>query len=199
VSAVGRTRRPSSSTLTREITSGRTERMPDEPSSDLEAAIGRGLELKDRSNMQPSIDYFTALLREYPGNPYVLYEIGGAYDTAGDAERARSYYESAMNGGLAGDTLRRCLIQYGSTLRNLEQFDASLAALGRAEEQFPESDSVRLFHALSLHAAGRSDAAVAELLVLAADRILTPEVARYEAALRGNAEYLMELDSGAGV
>jgi hypothetical protein len=99
---------------------------------------------------------------------------------------------------LAGDALRRCLIQYGSTLRNLEQFDASLDALRRAREQFPESDSVRLFHALSLHAAGRSDAAVAELLLLSADRIRTPEVMRYEAALRGNAEYLAGLDSAAG-
>lgn len=168
--------------------------MSDEPSTELQAAIDRGLELKDRSNMRPTIDYFTALLQESPGNPYVLYEVGGAYDTAGEEERARGYYESALDAGLAGDTLRRRLIQYGSTLRNLEQFDTSLTALRRAREQFPESDSVRLFHALSLHAAGRSDAAVAELLVLAADRIRTPEVIRYEAALRGNAEYLMELD-----
>jgi tetratricopeptide (TPR) repeat protein len=168
--------------------------MSDKPSADLQVAIDRGLALKDRANMQPSIDYFAALLQEYPGNPYVLYEVGGAYDTAGEEVRARTYYEEALDAGLAGDTLRRCLIQYGSTLRNLEEFDASLAVLDRAREDFPDSDSIRLFQALSLHAAGRTDAAVAELLVLAADRIRTPEVSRYEAALRGNAEYLMEVD-----
>jgi tetratricopeptide (TPR) repeat protein len=168
--------------------------MSNEPSAELQAAIERGLELKDPSNMQPSVDYFTALLKRYPDNPYVLYEVGGAFDTAGEEARARGYCESALDAGLAGDTLRRCLIQYGSTLRNLEQFDASLAAFRRARQKFPESDSVRLFQALSLHAAGRSDAAVAELLVLSADRIRTPEVTRYEAALRGNAEYLMARD-----
>ena len=66
----------------------------------------------------------------------------------------------------------------------------------RARAEFPASDSIRLFQALSLHAAGRSDAAVGELLAFAADRIATPEVQRYEAALRGNAEYLLALDAG---
>ena len=86
-------------------------------------------------------------------------------------------------------------MQYGSTLRNLERYEESLAAFARARAEFPGSDSVRLFQALSLHAAGRSDAAVGELLALAADRITTPEVQRYEASLRGNAEYLLDLDA----
>jgi hypothetical protein len=36
--------------------------MSKEPSIELQAMIDRGLALKDRSNMPPSIDYFTALL-----------------------------------------------------------------------------------------------------------------------------------------
>ncbi len=67
--------------------------------------------------------------------------------------------------------------------------------LDRARETFPESESVRVWHALSLHAAGRSDGAVAELMELAADCIRTPDLLRYEAGLRGNAEYLHELDA----
>ena len=45
----------------------------------------------------------------------------------------------------------------------------------------PTSESVRVWHALSLHAAGRSDAAVAELMEVAADGIRTPDLLRYEA------------------
>ncbi len=161
---------------------------------DLEAAIQDGYAHRDRDNMQPTIDYFAALLERYPGNPFALCEVGGAYDTAGQEQRARGYYEQAMDAGLSGDALRRCLLQYGSTLRNLGLYDESLAALRRARAEFPDSDSVRLFLALSLHAAARSDAAVAELLDLAADAIVTPDVQRYEAALRGNAAYLFERD-----
>ena len=161
----------------------------------LEAAIARGYAERDRSNMEPTIAFFRGLLDEHPHEARLLYEVGGAYDTAGREHVARGYYERALTEGLTGDTLRRCLLQYGSTLRNLELFDESLAVLERARREFPESDAVRLFHALSLHAASRSDAAVAELLLLAADRIQTPDVSRYDAALRGNAAHLARLDA----
>ncbi|MCB5293202.1 tetratricopeptide repeat protein [Arthrobacter sp. SO3] len=160
----------------------------------LDAAIQEGNRDRDRDNMRPTIDHFHRLLAEHPGNPQVLYELGGAYDTAGQEGCARGYYEQAMGAGLHGEVLRRCLLQYGSTLRNLGLHEESLAALRRAREQFPESDSVRLFLALSLHAASRSDAAVAELLGLAADRIRNEDVTRYEVALRGNAAFLADRD-----
>ena len=150
---------------------------------------------RDRADMQPTIDAFLAVLAEHPDDPHVLYEVGGSYDTAGDEEAAAGYYERALAAGLDGDALRRCLLQYGSTLRNLDRFDESLAVLERAREGFPGSPSVRVWHALSLHAAGRSDAAVAELMELTADEIRTPDLLRYEAALRGNAEYLREVDA----
>ena len=151
---------------------------------------------RDRDHMRPTIDALLTVLAEHPDDPHVLYEVGGAYDTAGAEETAAGYYERALEAGLEGDTLRRCLLQYGSTLRNLDRFDESLAVIDRALALFPESESVRVWHALSLHAAGRSDAAVAELMELAADSIRTPDLQRYEAALRGNAAYLREVDTG---
>ena len=150
---------------------------------------------RDRDNMAPTVAALLEVLDEHPDDPHVLYEVGGSYDTAGEEETAAGYYERALAAGLAGDTLRKCLLQYGSTLRNLDRFDESLAVLDRARAAFPESESVRVWHALSLHAAGRSDGAVAELMELAADRIRTPDLLRYEAAVRGNAEYLRELDA----
>ena len=168
--------------------------MPEPLSAELETAIAVGYANRDRANMAPTVAYFTALLADHPQNPWLLYEVGGAHDTAGDEAEARGYYERALAGGIDGDARRRCLLQYGSTLRNLGLHDESVEALQRARDEFPASDSVRVFLALSLHAASRSDAAVAELLELAADGIRTPEVERYEAAIRGNAAYLRGLD-----
>jgi tetratricopeptide (TPR) repeat protein len=153
-------------------------------------------EARDRDDMGPTIQALQEVLAEHPDDPHVLYEVGGAYDTAGEEETAAGYYERALAAGLSDDTLRRCLIQYGSTLRNLCRFDESLAVLDRALALFPGSESVRVWHALSLHAAGRSDAAVAELMEVAADGIRTPDLQRYEAAIRGNAAYLRSLDAG---
>lgn len=149
---------------------------------------------RDRANMQPTIDAFRAVLADHPDDPEVLYEVGGAHDTAGQEETAIGYYELAMAAGLSGDVLRRSLIQYGSTLRNLDRLDDSLQVFARARREFPDSESVRVFEALSLHAAGRADASVAALLDLVADRLRTPEIARYEAAIRANAGYLADRD-----
>lgn len=164
-------------------------------SAELQSTLRTIFDERDRANMQPTIDAFLAVLAEHPDEPEVLYEVGGAYDTAGDEERALGHYERAMDRGLGGDALRRCLLQYGSTLRNLGRHDESIAAFERARAEFPESDSLRVFHALTLHAAGRGEAAVATLLELVADRVTTPELARYEAAIRGNAAYLAGLST----
>src|SRR6478735_8752103 len=104
---------------------------------------------RDRERMGPTIAAFLEVLAEHPDDPHVLYEVGGSYDTAGEEETAAGYYERALAAGLDGDTLRKCLLQYGSTLRNLDRFDESLAVLDRARAAFPESESVLVWHALS--------------------------------------------------
>ena len=111
---------------------------------ELEEAIRRGYAQRDRDNMGPTIAYFESLLAEHPGQPVLVYEVAGSYDTAGQEEKARGLYEQALALGLAGDARRRCLCQYGSTLRWLGQYDQSLAALDRARREWPESDAVRV-------------------------------------------------------
>lgn len=171
--------------------SGSLDGVTDEPTL-LQGRLREIFAQRDRTDMQPTIDALLAVLAAHPDDPEVLYEVGGAYDTAGQEEVAIGYYEQAMAAGLSGDALRRCLIQYGSTLRNLERFDASVRVFAQARQAFPASESVRVFEALTLHAAGRPDAALAGMLALVADRLRTPEILRYEAAIRGNAAYLTD-------
>jgi len=165
-----------------------TTELTPELAATIEAAFAR----RDRENMQPTIDFFEDLLREHPENPYVLYEVGGSYDTDGQEAKAVGFYERALP-GLSGEIRRKCLLQYGSTLRNLGRLDESLDMFKKACAEFPESDSLRVFKALTLHAADRKDQALATLLLVIADRVETPEIKRYEAAIRGNAEYLAHL------
>lgn len=156
----------------------------------LDDQLDRIVGARDRDNMQPTIDALLPIYEQHPDNARVLYEVGGAYDTAGDEEAARSFYERALAAGLSGDLLRRCSLQYGSTLRNLGAFEESLEVLGQARRTFPESPSLAAFEAISLHAAGRLDEAVACLLELVADAVQSPDLERYKPALRGNAAYL---------
>lgn len=166
--------------------------MTTELTPELAATIEEAFARRDQANMGPTIAFFKKLLSEHPDNPHVLYEVGGSYDTAGQEEKAVGYYERALP-GLTGETRRKCLLQYGSTLRNLERFDDSLDVFKQACAEFPESDSLRVFKALTLQAAGRKDKALATLLLVIADKVDSAEIKRYEAAIRGNADYLANL------
>jgi tetratricopeptide (TPR) repeat protein len=159
---------------------------------ELEEAVRRGYAQRDRDNMAPTIAYFESLLAEHPGHPVLVYEVAGAYDTAGQEDKARGLYEQAMDLGLAGDPLRRCLCQYGSTLRWLGQYDKSLAALDRAKEEWPESDAVRVFRALTLNDANRSDEAVGELMTVITAHADVTDLGRWADGLRGLAQWLAD-------
>ena len=160
--------------------------------SELERAIALGYQRRDRADMAPTIAYFEQLLTRYPDHPVVTYEVAGAYDSAGDEAKAKPLYERALRLGLAGEILRRCLCQYGSTLRWLGELDASLAVLDRAAAQFPGSESVRVFQALTLHELGRSDEAVGLLLGIVAEHGEVTDLGRYATGLGGLGQWLVE-------
>ena len=57
---------------------------------------------RDRNNMAPTIAALLPPREEHPHNPRVLYEVRGAYDTAGEEATALEFYEQAMSEGLVG-------------------------------------------------------------------------------------------------
>jgi tetratricopeptide (TPR) repeat protein len=151
---------------------------------------------RDRENMQPTIDAFEQLLREHPDNPRLVYEVGGSYDTAGREEIAVGHYRRALELGLDGELRRRCLLQFASSLRNLGSVDESLTMFDEAIAEYPDSPSLGVFKALTLHASSRPNAAFASLLMTVVEHLESPEVARYQAAIRANAEYINGLGDG---
>lgn len=148
---------------------------------------------RDRNDMQPTIEALLPILDEHPENARVLYEVGGAYDTAGMEETAASFYERALHSGLSGDLLRRCYIQYGSTLRNLGALVRSGEVFERARQEFPDSPSLAVFQAITFHASGRFDEAVASLLEVVAEDVDSADIRRYETSIHGNAAYIRSL------
>jgi hypothetical protein len=158
--------------------------------STLSEAIEAGWAAARRDEPGPTVGYFRDLLGEHPGDARALLAYAGALDFADREAEALPVYEQAFSSGLDGDDLRRGLIQYGSTLRNLGRCDDAVAALRRADEQFPGQASVAAFLALALASAGHGDEAVARLIILALDRIADGDLEHYQWALR---QYAAEL------
>ena len=108
--------------------------------SALSDAIERGWAAARRDDPESTVGYFRDLARQHPGDAHALFEYAGALDFAGREAEAAPVYEQAFSAGLDGDGLRRGLIQYGSTLRNLGRFDEAVSALRRADKRFPGHD-----------------------------------------------------------
>lgn len=159
----------------------------------LDEELDRLFNARDRSNMQPTIDALLPILTSHPENARVLYEVGGAYDTAGQELAAQGFYEKALAAGLEDDLLRRCFVQYGSTLRNVGDHEKSLEVFAAARKKFPESPALGVFEAITLQAAGRPNEAIASLLDLTADFVGTPDLDRYKPAIKGNAAHIRSL------
>lgn len=113
-----------------------------------------------------------------------LYARGGEHDSAGREDQAIPLYEQALAAGLAGELRARCLLQLGSSLRNIGRTDQAVTLLQDARREFPTFRPLRAFLALALHSAGRDREALRELLETIADE------GDYERSLRGYAAEL---------
>ena len=111
------------------------------------------------------------------------YERGGEHDSAGRAAEAIPHYEHALELGLPDELVPRCLLQLGSSLRNVGRLDDALALFDDAVARFPDDAALRLFRAFALADAGRDRDALVDVLDLARTRIDAPELRRYARSL----------------
>lgn len=130
----------------------------------LDDLIADGLALEREGAEQQAIDYFRALLVDHPGNALVEFEMGGAYDFAGQEAEAVPHYRRAISLGLPDELVPRVMLQLGSTLRNLNQLDEAAAILAEGCQRYPEHRALRVFYALALHSAGKGQQALVTLL-----------------------------------
>ncbi|WP_435169167.1 tetratricopeptide repeat protein [Paenibacillus glycanilyticus] len=91
------------------------------------------------------------LLSEYPDDAEVNYQMGIACDNSGLGDKAIPYYERAIELGLSGADLERCLMGLGSTYRYWGQYDKAVATLSRGMKEFPENRAIQVFLAMALY------------------------------------------------
>ena len=68
-------------------------------STELHIELDRIFAARNRDNMGPTIAALLHVYERHPLDPRVLYEVGGAYDTAGEETTALGFYERAMTEG----------------------------------------------------------------------------------------------------
>ncbi|MGN6636140.1 MAG: tetratricopeptide repeat protein [Oryzihumus sp.] len=139
--------------------------------------------LWERQDDQARIADARALLSAHPGDARLLFELGGAFDAAGQEGEAVGYYEQALAAGLREPHRHRAEIQLASSHRALGNPTAALEILDRLAEQRPGSTAVIAFRALAAFDAGRAGAAVADLVDALLAHSGDPDGEAYRAAL----------------
>ena len=165
--------------------------MPDQ--ADLEREIAAGWDLFRAGREDEAIERFRRLAERHPGEPRAHFEFGGSLDSAGRESEAIPQYRRAIELGLAGDDAPRVLLQLGSSLRNVGEYDEAVRVLSEGHERFPGYAPMRFFLALALHDAGCHREALAGALRLALCGPYPEEMKEYDRAMR---EYVDALDAG---
>ena len=134
-----------------------------------------------------------ATVRERPGDARARFEYAGALDyLAHEAEAAREYelvYRDGMASLEPGERMR-LYVQYGSTLRNLNQLERSAELLEEGMRLFPAASALPAFLALTQYSRGDRRGALCRLLDALLDSDGDGSAAEYRRALRAYAAEL---------
>jgi tetratricopeptide (TPR) repeat protein len=130
------------------------------------------------------------VLGRYPVDPArAAFERAGVRDYLGHEADAVPLYREALDRGLAGPERLQCLVQLGSSLRNVGAHDEAVRVLRAAGAEAPEDERAwaDAFLALALYSSGRPGTALS--VALAA---LAPHLTRYGRAVAAYADELQE-------
>lgn len=130
------------------------------------------------------------LVARFPENPRAHFVLGGTFDFQDRETDDVPPHQRAWELGLAGDDVPRFYVQYGSTLRNVGQFDEAVRVLREGSARYPENAATQAFLALALFSVGRGAEALATAFAMVSQDGVNPDLHGYERAVR---EYVAAL------
>lgn len=106
---------------------------------------------QDQDILKNAIALLLELDAACPNDAEIIFQLGVAHDNSGLGEQAIPYYVRALNLGLSGPDLERCLLGLGSTYRYLGHYEQAEATLRRGVAEFPDNRALQILHAMALY------------------------------------------------
>lgn len=158
----------------------------------MKSELEKAIQYRKENDGDQAIAVLSELLKSYPDDPNVNYQMAWTCDFMGKESEAVQFYEKAIANGLSGDDRKGAMLGLGSTYRCLGEFQKSLDVFDRAVKEFTEDRSLKVFRALTLYNLGKSEDSVSELLVQLLDTTNDESIKMYEKALRFYSDKLGE-------
>ena len=105
----------------------------------------------------------------HPHDAQAQIAAASANDSYGSETDAMRYYDAAWEAGVPEESRCRFMVGYGSTLRNNNRLDGSIAIHRQAIAEYPTFAAHHAFLALALSRAGSHDEAMAQALTALVD------------------------------
>jgi tetratricopeptide (TPR) repeat protein len=91
------------------------------------------------------------LLAAYPDNAEITFQTAVVHDNLGLEGESIPFYLRALEQGLSGPDLERCLLGLGSTYRGLGEYQKAVETLRRGVKEFPNNRALQTFLAMALY------------------------------------------------
>ena len=160
---------------------------------EIESTLAKAKELRQADELDDSLGLLEELLSEYPDDPLVLFEVGGAYDVLGLEAEAIPHYKKAVEEGLEDGDLQECLICLGSCHRAIGEFQESVDVLEAFIVRFPDNRAGLPFLALAYYSNQDYKEAVSLLLDIVLDTSSDEDILAYADPLDYYREHLDEV------
>lgn len=156
----------------------------------MEKIINQAIEYRKAGQHDNAKELLSSLLRSNPKDPILNYQYAWTCDSNGDESEAVTYYETAIENGLAGEDRRGAMLGLGSTYRCLGRYDDALRMFDQAVSEFPQDRSFKVFRAIVYYNLGHSNKAVGELLIQLLETTNDSSISEYKKALTFYADKL---------
>ncbi|AZZ35455.1 hypothetical protein CIK05_01115 [Bdellovibrio sp. qaytius] len=157
----------------------------------LKEKLVEAIALRKNNKPQEAETLFKELLKDYPEDAEVNYQMAWTCDFMGKESDAVPFYEKAIANGLVTDR-DGAMLGLGSTFRCLGEYEKSLKVFDQALTEFPDHRSIKVFRALTLYNLGRAEESVSQLLIQLIETTSDTEIKSYDRALRFYSDKLNE-------
>lgn len=131
---------------------------------------------QDQAVLEEARTLLLELAAAYPDDAEITFQIAVAHDNLGLEREAIPFYTKALEQGLSGPDLERCLLGLGSTYRGLGEYQLAEETLRRGVREFPQNRALQVFLAMTLYNSGQyreaMELALANLLETTSDEKL---------------------------
>jgi len=106
---------------------------------------------QDQAMLQKARALLLELLAVCPDDAEIHFQTGVVHDNMGMGAQAIPCYLRAVELGLSGPDLERCLLGLGSTYRYLGYYKEAVETLRRGVREFPENRAMQVLLAMALY------------------------------------------------